>query len=123
MTGLFNWVMVFVVFIALIYFPLTQNSLLLQNLFLLLTVAISTFISATLYYKNGAVGHGLAVGAVHIALPLLMDALVTVPFILIPYGSSYDEFYTNPILLPVIAEVVLITYAYWQSKVKASFTG
>lgn len=117
-TGLFNWVTALSVFIALMFLPFTKNSLMLQNLFFVIAIAIFAYLSAVLYYKNGHSGNGLLVGLMHLIIPLLMDSLITIPFILIPYGSSYLEFFTNPILLPITAEVLVITYVYWKLKVK-----
>ncbi|OJJ21491.1 hypothetical protein BKI52_13175 [marine bacterium AO1-C] len=121
-TGLFNWVATFSIFITLMFLPFTKDSLMLQNLFFVIAIAIFAYVTAALYYKNGHTGNGLAVGLAHLVIPLLMDSIITIPFILIPYGSSYQEFFTNPILLPITAEVLVITYAYWRLKAKASFS-
>jgi len=123
LTGLFNWVGTFSIFITLMFLPFTKNSLMLQNLFFMLAIAIFAYLSAVLYYKNGQSGNGLVIGLAHLIIPLLLDSIITIPFILIPYGSSYQEFFTNPILLPITAEILVITYAYWRLKVKSSFAG
>ncbi|MEQ8712215.1 MAG: DUF5367 family protein, partial [Cyclobacteriaceae bacterium] len=62
--------------------------------------------------------HGLKVGAIVLLTLILLDALITVPYLIIPYGGSYREFFSAISFWLIAVECLLIIYLYWRSNVK-----
>ncbi|WP_131494911.1 DUF5367 family protein [Flavobacterium sp. MEB061] len=75
--------------------------------------------SALFYYKNGIKLHGLLLGIIMSLTALLLDALITVPFIEIPNGGNYYSFFSSPVLW-ILASINSITvYCFWRMKIKS----
>lgn len=49
---------------------------------------------------------------------LILDALITVPFIEIPNGRSYQSFYTYPLLWLLVVINIATVYTFWRLKIK-----
>jgi len=49
---------------------------------------------------------------------LILDAIINVPFIIIPHGGSYLEFFTSVMLWDIVIEYLLIIFLYWRIKAK-----
>lgn len=117
-TGLVMWVLILTVFIALLMLPITQGSPVLQNTVLFVLVAPIALLGAKLYYQSNDQSSGIQVGIALVAVSLIMDAIVTTPFIIIPQGGSYLEFYTSGILWLVVAENIAIVYLYQRFSIR-----
>ncbi|MCC9071078.1 DUF5367 domain-containing protein [Flavobacterium sp. F-65] len=50
---------------------------------------------------------------------LLLDALITAPFAIIPNHGSYHRFFTSKLLWILVAENLTIVYFYWKLKIKS----
>lgn len=75
--------------------------------------------SALFYYKSGIKLHGLLLGIIMSLTALLLDALITVPFIEIPNGRSYYSFFSSPAIW-ILASINSITvYCFWRMKIKS----
>ena len=83
----------------------------------------SAWAGAAVYYKKEEVvsTNGFYSGAIMLATALVLDALITVPFVEIPYnGSSYSEFFTNPMLWVLVLENMAVIYLYWRIRIKST---
>jgi len=75
--------------------------------------------SALFYYKKGIKLHGLLLGMIMSLTALVLDALITVPFIEIPNGRSYYSFFSSSVLW-ILAGINSITvYCFWRMKIKS----
>lgn len=112
------WLMIFSLFVALYFVPTVQDSELLQGL--IVGVGIVPFaITGTRFYYQKASGHGFKVAVIMMLIAMTLDALITVPFIEMPFtGRGHLEFFTNPLLFILLAENLLVITAYWYLKVK-----
>ena len=120
LTGSVVWVFVFTAFTALGYLPGIKDSLNLQGLIVGILIIPFAALGASIYYKNGNKDNGLLVGLIMVATALLLDVLITVPFVEIPNGRSYQSFFTSPILWILVVINITTTYIYWKLKVKKS---
>ena len=54
-----------------------------------------------------------------VSTAILLDVIITVPLVEIPYnGGSYQAFFTNPLLWILVIENVAVVYFYWRLKVR-----
>jgi len=119
LSGFIMWVQVFMAFILLSFIPEINNSQTYQELIIGILTIPSALLGAVIYYKNGIGTNGLVVGSTMLSIALILDAIITVPLIEIPYnGSSYLEFFTNPFLWIIALEIIAVVYIYWRLKIK-----
>lgn len=117
LTGSLVWLLVFTTFLVLAYLPRFKDSLDLQAFIVAILIIPFAILGASIYYKNGNKDHGLMVGIIMVITALLLDVLITVPFVVIPTGGSYHSFFTYPPLWVLVLINVLTTYFYWKRKI------
>jgi hypothetical protein len=74
---------------------------------------------AYFYYKNGSKTNGLTLGIVMSLTALILDALITVPYVEIPNGRSYQSFFSSPFLWLLALVNVITVYSLWRVKIRA----
>ena len=118
-SGAMMWSVIFVAFVILNFIPAIRNSILMQGFIvglLILPVATS---GSSWYFKKEKSGKGINVALVMAGTAMVLDALITVPFIEIPYnGRGYIEFFISPLFWVLIAEIVTVIYFYWKIKIE-----
>lgn len=117
-SGAMIWVLIFITFTIMSFIPVVKNSEIQQNLILYILLIPIVIFGAKFYYKKGDKTNGLIIGGTMAVIGLLLDALITVPFVIIPHSGSYVSFFINPLLWITTIEFILITYFYWKIKVK-----
>ena len=116
--ALLIWV-VGVSFFSLSYaMPLLNNVELQANLTLAIILIPTVWVGTRLYYRWGKQIHGLKVGVIILLTLISMDALITVPYFIIPYGGSYQEFFGAASFWLIAMECLLVIYLYWRSNIK-----
>lgn len=118
-SGTIAWLFVIITFYILEHFPYIQKSSIALALTAAFTIVIYAWFAAVFYYKKAEKKHGLQAGIIITATALLLDALITVPFIEIPKGSSYHAFFGNPLLWILVIINVITVFVYW----KRNFAG
>lgn len=78
------------------FIPLLKDAQLQANLVLFLAVIPLVWMGTKMYYLKGAETKGYWVGLIFFLVAALLDALLTVPYLVIPNGGSYLDFYTDP---------------------------
>lgn len=119
LSGSLVWLLIFSAFVGLSFVPAVTGAPLAQ--WLIVGVLIIPFAAwgTAIYYRKGAKTNGLVTALVMVTTALILDAVITVPFIEIPYNnSSYTRFFTNSLLWVLVAENMAVIYAYWRIKVK-----
>jgi hypothetical protein len=118
LTGALVWLFVFTVFTGLSYVPVIKDSLNQQAIITGILIIPFAIFGASIYYKNGNKDNGFILGIIMVVTALALDALITVPFVEIPNGRSYQSFYTYPLLWLLVAVNLTTVYSYWKVKVK-----
>ncbi len=119
LSGGVAWMCVFTTFIILSFIPGIKDSEVQQGFVIGILLIPFASIGAALYYKKGDNTNGFKVGLVMVFTALLLDVIITVPFVEIPYnGGSYFKFFTNPLLWFLVLENLAVVYFYWRLKVK-----
>ena len=116
--GALVWVLVFAAFTTLAYLPVIKDSLNQQALIVGILIIPFAALGASIYYKNGNTDNGFMVGVIMVVTALTLDALITVPFVEIPNGRSYQSFFTYPLLWLLVVVNVTTVFFYWTLKVK-----
>lgn len=117
-SGIIAWLLIFLSFTIMSFLPLIQDSTNLQNGIIALLIIPFILIAAKFYYKKQSELNGLALGFFIIITCLSLDALITVPFVIIPKGGSYADFFTDPGLFILAGEIFTISFLYWKLKIR-----
>ncbi|MES2652725.1 MAG: DUF5367 family protein [Bacteroidota bacterium] len=117
LTGALTWLFVVIAFGVLAYIPVIKDSLNQQALIIAALIIPFATLGAAIYYKNDNKGNGVIIGLIMVATALILDGLITVPFIEIPKGGSYERFYTYPFLWLLVLVNLATVYFYWRLKV------
>ncbi|MBC30557.1 MAG: hypothetical protein CMH48_06890 [Muricauda sp.] len=87
------------------------------NLVLFIAVIPLVWFGSRQYYKKGDKTHGYWVGQAFFLTAATLDALITVPFLVIPQGGSHFEFFTDIGFWIIGFEFIATTVLYWYAKV------
>ncbi len=105
-------------FIGSFFIPLLENAQQQANLMLFLAVIPLVWYGTKLYYKSGSKTHGCKVGLTFFLVAAILDALVTVPFLVVPNGGSYQEFFLDPGFWVIGLLFIGVATMHWYLKVK-----
>lgn len=119
-SGVFVWLCVSLSFYVLEQIPLVKDSFSAQALIVMICISLYAFLGAQFYYKKGNQTNGMLVGILKSGTALLLDILITVPLVEIPNGSSYQSFFSSPVLWIMVLITVLTVYFYWKKKIKSN---
>nr|WP_299344639.1 DUF5367 family protein [Allomuricauda sp.] len=89
------------------------------NLVLFITVMPLVWMGSKLYYGKNQNTHGYVVGQTFFLVAATLDALITVPLLVIPNGGSHYEFFTDSGFWLIGLEFITTAMVYWYAKVYA----
>lgn len=115
-SGMIVWSLIFLSFMCMGLIPVLKANEDLQNIIILLVLSPIVWIGAKYFYRTGGSAHGIKLGVGIISVSLTLDALITVPFVIIPAGGSYLSFFINPGLVVMGLVIIGISYYYWRIK-------
>ena len=121
--GTFVWFLVFCSFTILGLIAGIKDSQTQQGLIVGTFIILFSYLGAHLYYKNGATTNGLKVGIIMTTTALVLDAIITVPYIMGATSNGYYSFYSNPLLWILASLNIAVIYFYWKSKVNLNVNG
>lgn len=114
LSGTIAWFCVVITFYILENIPFVQKSSIALVLIAAFSIVFYAWFAAVFYYKKADKKFGLQAGIVITATALILDAVITVPFIEIPKGNSYQAFFSNPLLWILAIINILTVYVYWK---------
>lgn len=114
--GTLVWVLLIFAFISSASIQILKNAELQENLTIAFFLIPAAYLGARFYYSSGNSTHGLLLGAVMASIAIIADGLITVPFFIIPMGGSYGQFFSNPAFWWIIAEYLILVFAFWKLK-------
>lgn len=97
--------------------PVMDNADQQGNLVLFLLVGPLVWFGSRIYYKTGSKTHGYLVGQTFLLTAAFLDALLTVPLLIIPAGGSHFEFFTDPGFWIIALEFLAVATAYYYIRV------
>ncbi|MEQ3656252.1 MAG: DUF5367 family protein [Dokdonia sp.] len=111
--GLLIWVIGVMLYALSFYVPILENAEQQANLWLSIVIIPVVWFGAKLYYKKGVKTNGILVGTVFFLIAGILDALITVPYTVLPYGGTYADFFINFGFWFIGLEFIATTSLYW----------
>ena len=110
--ALMVYIIAIIAFVSSYLFPVMDDPDLQANFVLSLIIIPAALIGAYIYYRNGHQTNGFILGVSMFMIAIIMDALVTVPFFIIPYGGNYVSFFTDPGFWLIGLEYISVVTVY-----------
>ena len=99
------------------YIPIAENAETQANTVLFVVVMPLVWLACSFYYKKDCNTHGFIVGQTLLLTAVAMDALITVPFFVIPKGGSHYSFFTSMGFWIIALEFLIVASLYWYIRV------
>ncbi|WP_222981504.1 DUF5367 family protein [Flagellimonas meishanensis] len=87
------------------------------NLALFVIVMPLVWFGSKFYYKKDNRTHGYWIGQTFFLVAATLDALITVPFLVIPNGGNHYDFFTDMGFWLIGLEFIATTTLYWYARV------
>ncbi|WPO78907.1 DUF5367 family protein [Flavobacterium sp. KACC 22761] len=114
LSGFLVWILVSISFYILDQIPFIKKFFWLQSLIVMCGIVFFGIFGAKIYFRKNSQTNGLLLGIAMSATALILDVLITVPFVEIPNRRSYYSFFTSPVLWLLATINVLSVYFYWK---------
>ena len=98
------------------YVSLLEDAEQQANIWLSIVIVPVVWFGAKLYYQNSTSIHGFRVGLIFFSISAVLDALITVPFTVLPYGGTYYDFFVDFGFWFIGLEFIATTTLYWYIK-------
>lgn len=118
LTGALVWLFGVSAFTAFYELPLMENRYAQANIGLALLVPPLVWFASQLYYNKVKTAHGLKFGLLMLLASATLDALITVPVLIIPFGGSYASFFGSLDFWLIALEFLLVSLIYWYFNVR-----
>lgn len=116
--GTLVWVFGVTAFTTLYELPLMENRYTQANIGLALIVPFLVWFGSQMYYHKVRTTHGIKLGILMLLASATLDALITVPLLIIPFGGSYSSFFGALDFWLIAFEFLLVSIMYWYIKVR-----
>lgn len=118
--GVVNWIIGVTIYSLSYTQPILENPELQGNICLALVLIPLGWLGAKFFYKSNDQVHGILPASILASVAVILDALVTVPMMIIPAGGSYGQFFGDAFFWLLITEYLLVVLLYWRLYVKSS---
>ena len=118
LTGALVWLFGVSAFTAFYELPLMENRYAQANIGLALLVPPLVWFASQIYYSKEKSTHGLKLGLLMLLASTTLDALFTVPLLIIPFGGSYASFFGSFDFWLIALEFLLVSLLYWYINVR-----
>lgn len=108
------WVLGIIAFVVSYFYPFIPDSNLQANWVLSMTLIPAGLIGAHIYYRKGFQTNGFVLGISMFLVTIVLDATITVPLFIMPYGGSYASFFQDIGFWLIGVEYISVVAAYWQ---------
>ena len=115
--GIIIWILGVSIYTISFYIPILEDPEFQANIFLSLGILPLVWIGAKKYYRKKSTTKGYCLGLVFFLTAVVLDALITVPFLIVPNGGTYYSFFTAASFWLIGIEFMIMTTAYWYAKV------
>jgi len=104
-------------YVGSFFIPIMNDPELQANIVLMLAIMPAAYLGAHTYYKRGHTTHGTTLGLAMFSGAIILDAIITVPFFIIPNGGTHLSFFSDPGFWLIGVEYMTVVAVYWQFKV------
>lgn len=114
--GILIWVIGVSLYALSYYIELLDDAEQQANIWLSIVIIPVVWFGAKLYYGSSIHTHGLKVGLSFFIISAILDALITVPFTILPYGGTYYDFFIDFGFWFIGMEFIATVTLYWHFK-------
>ena len=118
LTAITVWIAGVGTFIASYYVPLLSDPDLQANIALSLSLIPLGWLGSLYFYSKYNSPGGYFFGLIMVLTAVILDGLVTVPFLVIPNGGTYLDFFGAASFWFIAIEYCLVVVLYWYVRVK-----
>lgn len=115
--GILIWFLGVATFVTAFFLPILENRELQSNVALVIAIVPIVWFASYAYYKSASKTNGLIIGTIFFAISGALDALITVPVLLAPYGATHAEFFTDPGFWGIGLIFIAVTTFFYYKKV------
>jgi uncharacterized RDD family membrane protein YckC len=119
--GIVIWFLAVSAFTLSFFIPWLDDVELQANLFVGLALIPLSWYGAKFYFLAEQKTPGLKVGLLLLLTGVILDATITVPFLVIPAGGSFYQFFTDLSFWIIGAEYLIVVGLYYRIKVRPQF--
>ncbi|GAB5564596.1 MAG: hypothetical protein Wins2KO_16590 [Winogradskyella sp.] len=116
--GIIIWTIGVSIYLLSFQFPILKNTELQANILLSLGILPVVWFGTKVYYRKKSTTKGYWLGLVFFLIATTLDALITVPFLVAPYGGTHYSFFTATGFWIIGLEFIATTTAFWFIKVQ-----
>lgn len=116
--GVLIWIIGVSLYSLSFFIPILKDATLQANLILSLGILPVVWFGTKLYYRGKNKAKGYWVGLVFFLIAGSLDALITVPYLIIPDGGNYFDFFTAIGFWLIGIEFILMATLYWYTQVR-----
>ena len=113
-SALIVWTLGVTAFVASYFVPVMPDPDLQANWVLSLVLIPLAALGAHIYYRKGYNTNGFVLGASMFLITMILDAIITVPLFIMPYGGNYISFFMDLGFWLLAVEYISVVAAYWQ---------
>ena len=106
------WTLAATSFITSYFIPILSDPDLQANWVLSIALIPSALIGAHLYYRKGYRTNGFVLGISMFIVAAILDAAITVPFLIMPYGGNHISFFTDFGFWLIAIEYISVVASY-----------
>ncbi len=110
--GAFIWMLGATIYSISFFIPILEDPELQANILLAIFLIPIAWYGAGYYFKSVSNSHGIQVGLIMVITAISLDAMITVPFLIIPYGGTYQSFFSAPAFWLIVLEYLFIIALY-----------
>jgi len=111
--GIIIWIIGVSLYASSYYVPLLEDAEQQANIWLSIVIVPVVWLGAKLYYGKNIHTHGFWIGLVFLTISAILDALITVPFTILPYGGTYYDFFVDFSFWFIALEFMATVTLYW----------
>ena len=108
------WMLGITAFVVSYFIPVMSDLDMQANWVLSITLIPGAALGAHIYYRKGHKTNGFVLGTCMFLVAMILDAIITVPVFVMPYGGNHISFFTDPGFWLLAVEFVSVVAAYWQ---------
>ena len=114
LSAIIVWTLGIIAYVASYFVPVMADPELQANWVLSIALIPAVLLGAHIYYRKGYKTNGFKLGAAMFMVTICLDAMITVPLFIMPYGGNYITFFTDVGFWLLAIEYVGIVAVYWQ---------
>lgn len=117
--GIVIWILGVSIFTISFYIPVMEDPEFQANIFLSLGILPVVWFGAKQYYRKKGTTKGYWLGLAFFLTAAVLDALITVPLLIVPNGGTYHSFFTAIGFWLIGIEFIITTTGYWYTQVQS----